>query len=333
MTKTLLRVSFAAAAAIALAALGVSSAAAAPTTHGKTSAKPASTTYNMYVTFYGWWDNSPPGCSTAYGGCASGAGTYSNPITFATDKAEIPRGTVIYVPQVEKYFVQEDDCQECDEDWSGVGPDGGPGYRHVDLWTGGKNGTAFDLENCESYLTQGTASGGPLQTPVIVNPSSGLKVSSNPLFYGGKTYDACVGITPVPNVQTYGQYKNVGSGECLDIAKESSGAAANEATCDGTADQDLAFDGTYFQQDSNALCLQAEGGVGSGLDWAGGCAGGPAEQWEYDGGNAAGEILGTQSNKCIDATGNTVQISNCTSGNKQEEWAYTSEAAPATPHK
>ena len=44
---------------------------------------------NVYVTFYGWWDNSPPGNAIAYPGTlhnvATAGGSFSNPSTFATD--------------------------------------------------------------------------------------------------------------------------------------------------------------------------------------------------------------------------------------------------------
>lgn len=40
----------------------------------------------------------PPGCETAFSGCAGGTGTFNNPITFATDQAELPVGTVVYCP-------------------------------------------------------------------------------------------------------------------------------------------------------------------------------------------------------------------------------------------
>jgi hypothetical protein len=59
----------------------------------------ASTTRNFLVTLYGWPDNSPPGNAIAYPAdegyptihnVASGTGTYADPITYATDQAELP---------------------------------------------------------------------------------------------------------------------------------------------------------------------------------------------------------------------------------------------------
>jgi 3D (Asp-Asp-Asp) domain-containing protein len=137
------------------------------------------TTYTMKVTFYGWADNSPPGDAIAYpmnGGfptvhdAAGGTGTFADPITFATDKAEIPVGTIIYIPFIEKYLVMEDDCTECDQDWSnGM-------ERHVDVWMN-SNGTAnaTDLENCEDQWTQES-------TSVEVDAPAGRVVTTAPLF-------------------------------------------------------------------------------------------------------------------------------------------------------
>ena len=50
----------------------------------------------------------------------------------------IKPGTKVWVPRVKKYFIMEDGCDECSEDWNGHGPNGGPGLRHIDLWLGGK---------------------------------------------------------------------------------------------------------------------------------------------------------------------------------------------------
>ena len=53
----------------------------------------------VYMTFYGWPDNRPPGRAIAYqsGGfhvhnAAGGTGSYADPITFATDPVSWPTG-------------------------------------------------------------------------------------------------------------------------------------------------------------------------------------------------------------------------------------------------
>jgi hypothetical protein len=145
--------------------------------HGTSAAK-TPRAVEVYTTYYGWFDNTPPGCATAFSACAHGNGTYKHPITFASDKNEFPVGTILYYPTIEKYVVMGDDCEECDEDWSGKGPDGGPHFHHVDLWIDGKGGNEFDVINCEDGLTQGLPDGSPLQTPFIVDPPANMPVST-----------------------------------------------------------------------------------------------------------------------------------------------------------
>lgn len=137
------------------------------------------TVMSVYVTFYGWADNSPPGGAIAYpkdGGfptfhsTAGGVGTYADPITFATDQAEFPVGTVLYVPFIEKYVVMEDDCVECDTDWTSMHK------WHIDLWMN-SNGSESpsSLANCEGNWTR-------TSTPVEISPPPGRTVTTTPLF-------------------------------------------------------------------------------------------------------------------------------------------------------
>ncbi len=135
------------------------------------------------MTFYGWPDNSPPGGAIAYpkndgknGGfptahnTAGGTGSYADPITFATDKAEFPVGTVLFAPVIEKYLVMEDDCAECDTDWSSSQK------WHIDVWMN-SNGTddSNAVLDCEDQWTKST-------TVVEVNPPPGRPATAPPLF-------------------------------------------------------------------------------------------------------------------------------------------------------
>src|SRR5258705_11202427 len=116
--------------------LAASALAAALTLGAGGSAAYAATTQQTFITFYGWWDNTPPGGDIAHPqihSTAGGKGTFADPITFATASAELSPGTKVWVPRVGKYFIMEDSCQECEADWSGHGPNGGPGLRHIDL--------------------------------------------------------------------------------------------------------------------------------------------------------------------------------------------------------
>ncbi|HUA40126.1 MAG TPA: RICIN domain-containing protein [Streptosporangiaceae bacterium] len=305
--------------AIALVAASASGASTSVTRMPTAAAAKQPKAVEVYATYYGWYDNTPPGCATAYSGCARGNGTYAHPITFASDKKEFPVGTILYYPTVEKYVRMGDDCQECDEDWSGKGPDGGPRLHHVDLWIGGKGGNEFDVINCEDGLTQGMPNGSPLLTPFIVNPPADLPVSTEPLF-NSRTNHCFGGAT---TQTSYGRYKNAKAGKCLVDPSDSarSGTPARLARCTTSAAENLAFDGAFFVR--GKLCLQTQSGkFGSAIKFAT-CNGNDRQQWEI---NPNGTIAWIQYARCIADVSGKVELAKCTSGSA-DRWKFTSEPA------
>ena len=238
----------------------------------------SATTQQTFLTFYGWWDNTPPGGVISYPQIhqtAGGTGTYSDPITFATDSSEQPPGTIVYVPRVGKYFIMEDSCEECSADWTGHGPNGGPNLRHLDLWLGGQGGSAFSAIECEDALTNYNNDGTPSMEPVIVNPPSNETVTSEPIFNTGT--GACYGGAK-PTI-TVGQYKNVSTGLCMTDPNDSSTAGALLVTsaCDSSAaGQRFTFDGTFLQ--INKLCADYSTSQISMQK----CTAGPSQQWSYN---------------------------------------------------
>ena len=95
------------------------------------SSSSSSSQLNCKITFYGARDNCPPSGEIAYPIIhkeAGGLGTYDNPITFASAKRLFSPGTRIYYPTLEKYFVMEDSCEECTDEYALTGA------CHVDLW-------------------------------------------------------------------------------------------------------------------------------------------------------------------------------------------------------
>ena len=238
----------------------------------------SATTEQTFLTFYGWWDNTPPGGDISYPQIhqtAGGTGTYADPITFATDSSEQPPGTIVYVPRVGKYFIMEDGCDECTSDWTGHGPNGGPNLRHLDLWLGGKGGNAFNAIECEDALTNYNSDGTPSMEPVIVNPPSNETVSSQPIF--NTSTGACYGGAK-PTI-TVGQYKNVSTGKCMTDPNDSSSAGVLlvTAACDSTsAGQQFTFDGTFLQ--INNLCADYSTSQISMQK----CTAGPSQQWSYN---------------------------------------------------
>jgi hypothetical protein len=179
--------------------------------------------HNVYASFYGYNDNS---CATEFiMGCndlgdpyngghtitTQGSGTYDDPSTCASSStmdpghmyesnggATLQPGTKVYLPEVQQYFVMEDSCLECGDEYacklssndttSGEAPPAGcqPGANlHIDFFMGPNSaplmGQALtDLNNCEANLTVGGPYAGVAD--VIVNPPPDLPVSPSPLF-------------------------------------------------------------------------------------------------------------------------------------------------------
>lgn len=272
---------------------------------------------DAYVTYYGWYDNTPPGCTTAYAGCAGGTGTYANPITFASDTKEFPVGTMIYYPTVEKYFKMRDDCSECDADWQGKGPDGGPLLRHVDLWLGGKGGKELDVIRCENALTQGMPNGAPLQTPLVVNPPPGLPTSTQPLF--DTSTNSCYG--GARTQRSYGHYRNQRTHECLGAGGTVPGSPVVAAPCSNGPTDNLVFDGAFLS--IGKLCLAAKRQhFGSRLVFVA-CSGRSHQLWEI---GTDGTITTIQQVACITDVNGTVELGSCKSGNRQNRWTFVSDS-------
>jgi len=268
----------------------------------------ASTTRNFLVTLYGWPDNSPPGDAIAYpenGGyptihnVASGLGTYANPITYATDQSELAIGTIVYYPYLHRYFIMEDDCTECDEDWTGQGPDGGPGLYHIDLWIGGQNGNSNDVINCEDNLTQNSEQ-------VIIDPPSTEPVDTTPLFnsstnacYNPSSFNGGGGGGGTP-----GTIVGTNSHLCLSVSGNSTAlkTTADVNTCDGDSSETWTVNSSGNIVDSaSGLCLSVTG-ASTALKATADlytCNSSVSEYWTVSGGT----IIGNNSGLCLSVTG------------------------------
>lgn len=148
------------------------------------SGAPPTTTVQSFMTLYGYVDNSPPGNGIAHP-ClhsqAGGTGTYADPITFATDVAELGWCTVIYVPYMQRYFIHEDECSECDRDWNSSH------LFRFDMWAGGDAQSLRQPERrallgCESTWTRGNSPTDPANPTIVINPQPGLPVTNEPIF-------------------------------------------------------------------------------------------------------------------------------------------------------
>jgi hypothetical protein len=126
---------------------------------------------SSYVTFYGFDDNddgNPTHLGTAiisnasiHGFANEDLGTYDRPGTLATDEGFLAPGTRVYVPALQRYYVMEDTCIECSEDWS-------QNKLHIDLYV---SGTGTELASCENRLTMDRAE-------IVINPPSNLPVKA-----------------------------------------------------------------------------------------------------------------------------------------------------------
>jgi hypothetical protein len=151
-----------------------------------TAASASPTNVKAFMTLYGWADNSPPGPVIAHPclhNSAGGVGTFSNPVTFATDVSELAWCQVIYVPYMKRYFIHEDECSECDSDWARFHL-----YR-FDMWAGGDANSRQSPEKkalraCESTWTRADSVNDPANPTVIVDPPSNLPVTTAPIFSG-----------------------------------------------------------------------------------------------------------------------------------------------------
>ncbi|GAB2699903.1 hypothetical protein [Kitasatospora kifunensis] len=175
--------------AAALAVGGFAAAApaqAAPAQAAPAHVQPAdSQTVSAYVTSYGYNDDGNGHYGTAqiaypqiHQQATEGSGAYNDPSTFATDQNEFAPGTIIYVPHLQKYFIMEDGCTECSQDWQN-------GKYHVDLWMGPASSQPEPaLDDCEASITRDSAE-------IIANPDSGLPVDTTPMFSNGQ----CTAVT------------------------------------------------------------------------------------------------------------------------------------------
>ncbi|MFL6337102.1 MAG: hypothetical protein ACJ754_27700 [Pyrinomonadaceae bacterium] len=99
---------------------------------------------------------------------ASGVGTYADPITVAAgeNNPDFPPGKLVYFPGLKKYFLVEDICGNCTNDW-------------LDLWmeSNASNSDAAVL-SCEDGWTGNLA----VLKEVWRDPASTLAVDTVPFF-------------------------------------------------------------------------------------------------------------------------------------------------------
>lgn len=133
---------------------------------------------NVYITYYGFDDNDPPGRSIAFPkneylttvhNQASGGGSYDDPVSIATSTDYLKYGTKIYIPYIKKYGIIEDYCASCDSDYK-------KGVKHIDIWAGGDGTKKSELIACEEKYTRESAE-------IIIDPPDGLAIVNGPVCF------------------------------------------------------------------------------------------------------------------------------------------------------
>jgi len=156
-----------------------------PSTAGAGTSRASTGTVQAFMTLYGYADNSPPGTDIAHP-CGSrtgagGTGSYADPVTFATDVKELPWCEIIYVPYMERYFIHEDECSECDRGWKRAHL-----YR-FDMWAGGDPASVHKPEkkallSCERTWTRANSVRDKNNPTITLDPPSDLPVTTAPIF-------------------------------------------------------------------------------------------------------------------------------------------------------
>ena len=147
------------------------------------------TSFNIYLTGYSYWDNTPPGSAAISKPVihrkAGGKGTYSDPITIAVGHTIIgsrqtldyPAGTRFYIESLRKYAIVEDVCGDGHRPQDGPCHTGRNGMPWLDIYVDGSRSPSGEATQCARRITS-------VQS-VIMNPANDYPVVSGPLTESG----------------------------------------------------------------------------------------------------------------------------------------------------
>ncbi|MCK4862050.1 MAG: hypothetical protein KAS85_09090 [Rhodobacteraceae bacterium] len=147
------------------------------------------TSFNIYLTGYSYWDNTPPGSAEISKPVihrkAGGRGTYSDPITIAVGHVIIGKrqtldykaGTRFYIPSLRKYVIVEDVCGDGHRPQDGPCHTGRNGLPWLDIYVDGSRSRSGDATQCARRITS-------VQN-IIMNPGRDYPVVSGPLTETG----------------------------------------------------------------------------------------------------------------------------------------------------
>jgi len=147
------------------------------------------TSFNIYLTGYSYWDNTPPGSAEISKPVihrkAGGKGTYSDPITIAVGHTIIgsrqtldyKAGTRLYLPSLRKYVIVEDVCGDGRRPQDGPCHTGRNGLPWLDIYVDGSRSRSGDATQCARRITS--------VRRIIMNPGRDYPVVSGALTETG----------------------------------------------------------------------------------------------------------------------------------------------------
>lgn len=146
--------------------------------------------FNVFLTGYSYWDNTPPGSSAISNPVvhrrAGGTGTYNDPITIAVghvitgprDKLDYPEGTRFYLKRLHKYVIVEDTCGDGNRPQDGPCHSGKNGMPWLDIYVDGAGASSQTSEQCMNKITG--------NHQIIMNPRADY-----PVVVGALTASGC----------------------------------------------------------------------------------------------------------------------------------------------
>ena len=145
--------------------------------------------FNIYLTGYSYWDNTPPGSAEISKPVihrkAGGKGTFSDPITIAVGHTIIgsrqtldyKAGTRFYLPGLRKYVIVEDVCGDGRRPQDGPCHTGRNGLPWLDIYVDGRRSASGSATQCARRITS--------VQKIIMNPGRDYPVVSGPLTETG----------------------------------------------------------------------------------------------------------------------------------------------------
>lgn len=147
------------------------------------------TAFDIYLTGYSYWDNTPPGSAAISKPVihrrAGGTGTYSDPITIAVGHTivgrrqtlDYPAGTRFYLEGLRKYVIVEDVCGDGNRPQDGPCHSGHNGLPWMDIYVDGSKSPSGEATQCAYRITS--------VQRIIMNPDRNYPVANGSLTESG----------------------------------------------------------------------------------------------------------------------------------------------------